>query len=457
MNSGTIAGLTSAPLKTKGWNFISKTLTSTAVSLVSPATIVGPSDNNLTVTSGSFSVTSTARRPRNLNLIGANSVGSPDYTASAGSINLLAGNATFVTQASSGGNIIIKAGLSNSYLGSTSGNGGNVEISSGTGGDGNNANANGYLLIYTPDALANGVSATSSGYTPGDLTILAGGANYTAGGTNLNRGGNINITTRMGNSRSSVNGTICGNGGAIICTLGNGGSGASAVTGLGGNGGSYTISGGAGGNATGAGGTQTGGNGSAISFTSGGGGAAVSASGTRTGGNSGAITLSTGQGGNGTTVNGNSGSITISTGLAGAGAGSAGVSGSILFNTGSTNQITISPEITTITNQTRIQKLYIPATDNSLTPTLNATDAGNIISYTNSSPITLSLPSVGTVSVGYQVVIIQDGAGLITIANNGNTVKCLSTTTPYTFKGQYGKIQLICVASNTYHLSGDIV
>ena len=133
----------------------------------------------------------------------------------------------------------------------------------------------------------------------------------------------------------------------------------------------------------------------------------------------------------------------------------AGVSSSTLNTL--VESVTISPTVTTITNQTRIQKLYIPATDNSLTPTLNATDAGNIISYTNSSPITLSLPAVGTVSVGYQVVIIQDGAGLITIANNGNTVKCLSTTTPYTFKGQYGKIQLICVASNTYHLSGDIV
>ena len=465
MNLGNIAGLVSAPLKTKGWNFVRNTLTSTAVSLVSPSTIIGPSNNNLTITAGSFPVTATARRPRTLNIIGANSVGSPDYNVSNGIINILAGNATFNTQTTNGGNIIIKAGLSNSYLGSTSGDGGSVEISAGTGGDGNNANVNGYLLIYTPDALANGVSATSSGYTPGDITIQAGGANHTA--ANTNNGAALRLTTRMGSSRPNGYTAAAANGGPIVITLGTGGSAASTVTGIGGNGGSYTISGGAGGNATGAGGTHTGGTGSAIIVSSGVGGTATSASGTRTGGNSGSITLSTGQGGAGTTVNGDSGSITISTGLAGAGAGSAGTSGSILFNTGSTNQITISPARTTITNEAKIERAAVLETS-STSIQLDVTNyAGMVINCTATSAVTITLPTTN-VPVGYNVVVIRSGTGTITFVEGTVTVGgaanvIRSYNSLKSIDGVNSVASLICLKSGSsgvsaeYNLSGSLI
>jgi hypothetical protein len=85
--------------------------------------------------------------------------------------------------------------------------------------------------------------------------------------------------------------------------------------------------------------------------------------------------------------------------------------------------------------------------------TLAAVDAGTIINSTGSA-ITISLPTADT-APGYNVMIIQSGAGAVTIAANGNTLNSFGGAV--ITAGQHAACSIVRTAASTYNLSGNLV
>jgi hypothetical protein len=86
--------------------------------------------------------------------------------------------------------------------------------------------------------------------------------------------------------------------------------------------------------------------------------------------------------------------------------------------------------------------------------TLAAGDAGTIINSTSATAITINLPAADT-ATGYNVMIIQSGAGAVTIAANGNTLNSFGGAV--ITAGQHAACSIVRTAASTYNLSGNLV
>jgi hypothetical protein len=76
-----------------------------------------------------------------------------------------------------------------------------------------------------------------------------------------------------------------------------------------------------------------------------------------------------------------------------------------------------------------------------------------MIRFTGTSPQTLTIPDVLT--PGSSVTVIQDNSGLVSFASSGS-VNLLSPFGTFDAIGQNSVINILCVASNEYRLTGDI-
>jgi hypothetical protein len=91
------------------------------------------------------------------------------------------------------------------------------------------------------------------------------------------------------------------------------------------------------------------------------------------------------------------------------------------------------------------------------TYTLAIGDAGELVTLTNASAITLTVPTNATApfAVGTQITITQGGAGQVTIAGAvGVTVNAADTATK--LRTQWSAATLIKLATNSWILIGDI-
>jgi hypothetical protein len=86
--------------------------------------------------------------------------------------------------------------------------------------------------------------------------------------------------------------------------------------------------------------------------------------------------------------------------------------------------------------------------------TLAAVDAGTIINSTSATAITINLPAADT-ATGYNVMIIQSGAGAVTIGQNGNTLNSFGGAV--ITAGQHAACSIVRTAASTYNLSGNLV
>jgi hypothetical protein len=85
------------------------------------------------------------------------------------------------------------------------------------------------------------------------------------------------------------------------------------------------------------------------------------------------------------------------------------------------------------------------------TYTLVSADAGKMVTLSNASAITLTLPtSVG--SVGQRIDITQLGAGQVTITASGTTLRA---ATGLKLRAQYSSASLVQIASNEWLVVGD--
>jgi len=118
-------------------------------------------------------------------------------------------------------------------------------------------------------------------------------------------------------------------------------------------------------------------------------------------------------------------------------------SGSLVFGTGPTLS---SPIITTPKTT-----LGINAQTNT-TYTLVASDQDKLVTLSNSSAITLTIPA-GVFSTGQYINIQAIGAGQVTIANDGTSS---FTGTGTKLRTQYSAASIICTGTNTFTVVGDL-
>lgn len=89
----------------------------------------------------------------------------------------------------------------------------------------------------------------------------------------------------------------------------------------------------------------------------------------------------------------------------------------------------------------------------STSTTLLSSDENQIIRFTGTSAQTLTIPDV--LSPGSSVTVIQDNSGLVSFASSGS-VNLLSPTGEFYTIGQNSIINILCVDSNEYRLTGDL-
>lgn len=86
------------------------------------------------------------------------------------------------------------------------------------------------------------------------------------------------------------------------------------------------------------------------------------------------------------------------------------------------------------------------------TYTLLGTDVNKMVTLTNASAITLTVPN-GVFTAGQIVNLRQGGAGQVTVQSDGTTV---ITGTGTKLRTQYSAASLLCTSSNNFTLIGDI-
>lgn len=85
--------------------------------------------------------------------------------------------------------------------------------------------------------------------------------------------------------------------------------------------------------------------------------------------------------------------------------------------------------------------------------TLTSADNGKIITLNNASAITLNVPYF---FIGFNCMILQKGAGQVTLAINGTTTNILNRYNFTKTAGQYAMLSLVCIEANKYVSSGDM-
>ena len=86
------------------------------------------------------------------------------------------------------------------------------------------------------------------------------------------------------------------------------------------------------------------------------------------------------------------------------------------------------------------------------TYTISATDVNKLVTLSNASAITLTIPN-GVFSTGETVNIQQIGAGQVTIANDGTSSY---TGTGTKLRAQYSAASIVCTGTNTFTVIGDL-
>ena len=82
-----------------------------------------------------------------------------------------------------------------------------------------------------------------------------------------------------------------------------------------------------------------------------------------------------------------------------------------------------------------------------------SSDAGKLVTLTNSSAITVTVNTSTALNAGQRIDLTQMGSGQVTVSASGVTI---NGTPGLKTRTQYSSATLLCIASNTYLLIGDI-
>jgi hypothetical protein len=98
-------------------------------------------------------------------------------------------------------------------------------------------------------------------------------------------------------------------------------------------------------------------------------------------------------------------------------------------------------------------------TDATTARTLTSTDAGKTILFTSASATVVTVNASTDIPVGQRVDIVANGAGALTVTASTATVTGAATSTTsgsFTIGDQYSAATLLCVATDTYLLIGNV-
>ena len=98
-------------------------------------------------------------------------------------------------------------------------------------------------------------------------------------------------------------------------------------------------------------------------------------------------------------------------------------------------------------------------TDATTARTLTSTDAGKTILFTSASATVVTVNASTDIPVGQRVDIVANGAGALTVTASTATVTGAATSTTsgsFTIGDQYSAATLLCVATDTYLLVGNV-
>ena len=126
--------------------------------------------------------------------------------------------------------------------------------------------------------------------------------------------------------------------------------------------------------------------------------------------------------------------------------------GTALTGGGTTGDVTLNVDLAAVHTADFI-------TDATTARTLTSTDAGKTILFTSASAVTITVDASTDIPVGERVDIIADGAGALTVTASTATVAGAATSTTsgsFTIGGQYSAATLLCVATDTYRLIGNV-
>ncbi len=111
--------------------------------------------------------------------------------------------------------------------------------------------------------------------------------------------------------------------------------------------------------------------------------------------------------------------------------------------------------------QTQIDAVHTAdfITDATTARTLTSTDAGKTILFTSGSATVVTVNASTDIPVGQRVDIVANGAGALTVTASTATVTGAATSTTsgsFTIGDQYSAATLLCVATDTYLLIGNV-
>jgi hypothetical protein len=128
------------------------------------------------------------------------------------------------------------------------------------------------------------------------------------------------------------------------------------------------------------------------------------------------------------------------------------IAGTALTGGGDAGAVTLNVDLDAVNTTTFI-------TDATTARTLTATDAGNTILFTSATAITVTVDASTDFPVGTRVDIVANGAGALTVTASTATVTGAATSTTsgsFTIGAQYSAATLLCVATDTYLLIGNV-
>ena len=128
------------------------------------------------------------------------------------------------------------------------------------------------------------------------------------------------------------------------------------------------------------------------------------------------------------------------------------IAGTALTGGGTAGAVTLNVDLDAVNTTTFI-------TDATTARTLTSTDAGNTILFTSASATVVTVDASTDFPVGQRVDIIADGAGALTVTASGATIAAAETSTTsgsFTIGAQYSAATLLCVATDSYRLIGNI-
>ena len=126
--------------------------------------------------------------------------------------------------------------------------------------------------------------------------------------------------------------------------------------------------------------------------------------------------------------------------------------GTALTGGGSTGDVTLNVDLAAVHTADFI-------TDATTARTLTSTDAGKTILFTSGSATVVTVNASTDIPIGQRVDIIADGAGALTVTASSATIAGAATATTtgsFTIGGQYSAATLLCVATDSYRLIGNV-